>query len=484
MEDLTLRSQLSFLDLSDIVDNCGGSVLHGTPAKQALPPLSTDTRTLKPGEIFVALKGENFDGHQYIDKALEMGALAVVSEERPVKTPPQDRLWFHVPSSLGLLAALARRIREHFKGPVLAVTGSAGKSSTKTFLRHILGEGTAYSPASFNNLLGVSKTILGIPQGSERLILEIGMNALGEIQEICDTFTPDLGLITNIGTAHIGKLGSAENIRIAKKELFDALASRASTGTNVGVALNLDDPGIVRSFNEAFPRGIRKVTYSQKQPDADVFLSSRALDPETGALTVSVRYLGKTDNYRIPIFGLHQAENIAASIAGAILIGKGRASIHEGIGQVRSESHRGEVTLLRGNKVLLDEAYNSNPSALMASLQSCFQLNPSRRRVLVLGEMRELGEFSEALHSKVGTELAELHRTTQIPFTLFAVGNGALPLKQTVEQALPSMTCHWFVDASSTEKPLLNALRDGDVVLVKGSRGVQLDKLLPALKNS
>ncbi len=465
----------SWITLQHLAEWTSGTWHSTIPLQTVVPDISTDSRSLAPGQVFVALKGPSFDGHAYVAEVAKRGALAAIVESRVEVDLPQ----LVVGDTLRALVAIGENVRAAFKGPVLAITGSAGKSSTKEMVADLLGPRTVRSPKSFNNIWGVPRTLFLLQDDTRHLVLEMGMNALGEIREMCQHFKPTMGLITNIGEAHMGKLGGKEKIFEAKKELFDFLGTLA----HPHVALNLDDEWIQRAYNESFSNKPGTTTYSVNGADADVRVVNREMDPITGDLKIDLNIQGTQKSLTLQLFGLHQASNIAAASAAALLFGLTPREILERLPSLKSTSQRGELVGLSEGKTLIDESYNSNPSALIASLTSVAQLDPQRRRVLVLGEMRELGEFSDSLHSAAGKALVELYRAKKFPFLLVGVGNGFLPFLLAVEKELPGVPCIGVPDTAHAVERLRSLTLPGDIFLVKGSRGIQLEAVVEWLKS-
>jgi len=464
----------SWVRLSHLKDWCNGREL-GQWADFSVKALSTDSRSVKTGEVFLALKGDTFDGHDYVEAAVKQGASAVIAErDYPVNVPV-----LVVKNSLNALIDIGRALRHEFSGAVVAITGSAGKSSTKEMLATLLGPNTVASPASFNNLMGVSRTLCLVQDSTRLLVLEMGMNNLGEIAELCETFRPIAGLITNIGDAHIGKLGGREGVYQAKKELFDFLARPHSDA--ICVALNMDDPSVVKAYHEAFRAPVPTVTYSCEGLETDVRLVSRRLDPLTGSLEIKLDVRGEAATFQLPIFGLHQGQNIVAAVAGALVLGGHFSDFKDRINDIRAASHRGEVKRLKDNQILIDESYNCNPTALKSSLTSLAELSPNLRRVLILGEMFELGEFSETLHREVGEHLAQIQKDRPSPFVVLGVGKGTEPLLAAVKAAHPSAVLQNVPTHAEALAWTESHRKAGDVLFVKGSRGVALDKLVAKL---
>jgi len=464
----------SWVKLSHLREWCKGKEA-GQWKDVPVSTLSTDSRSLKAGEVFLALKGDNFDGHAFIEQAAKLGAAAVISE-RPFDIPIPCLV---VENTLTALVDIGRAIRNEFTGATIAITGSAGKSSTKEMLATLLGPHTVASPASFNNLMGVSRTLCLVKDDTRQLVLEMGMNALLEIKELCENFQPIAGLITNIGDAHIGKLGGREGVYQAKKELFDFLARTGNE--TVGMALNLDDSLVVRAYHEAFRFPVPTVTYSCEGNPADVRLVSRELDSESGALKLTLEVRGETATFSLPLFGFHQAQNIVAAVAGGLTLGGTFSEFRDRIAHIRAASHRGEVLRLSGGQVLIDESYNSNPTALRSSLESLCEISPARRRVLILGEMFELGEFAESLHRESGETFVTLQKQRPYPFVLVGVGKGIGPLLEPVRAAFPQALIQSFPSHAEALPWVRSQMAASDVLFVKGSRGVQLDKLVASL---
>jgi UDP-N-acetylmuramoyl-tripeptide--D-alanyl-D-alanine ligase len=423
--------------------------------------INSDSRSLKKGELFVALKGEKFDGHDYISQAIEKGAAAILSEkaEGPVPT-------LLVKDTLRALVCIAQNIREQFKGPVIAITGSAGKSSTKEMTAVLLGPHTVSSPASFNNLLGVSKTIFLIEPTTQKLVLEMGMNALYEIKEMVEIFKPDIGVITNIGDAHLGKMGGLENIYKAKKEMFDYVAT--STSHKRAIVLNQDDPKVLRAYQESGASKLPTLTYSASGKAADVRLLSCQMDSKTAYLDVEIEIKEQKVKSKIKIFGEHHKNNICAAIAAALQVGVSIEEIKSRLINIKPAKHRGEIKNISRGITLIDESYNSNFTALKSSLTTLAHFAKDRRKVLVIGEMLELDGYAEKFHKEMGAFIQEEFKDSKI--VLYSVGNfskflGAAKHYDKVEQIISDLK-----------------LSPEDIVFIKGSRGIALDKLVSALE--
>jgi len=470
---------LSKTTLQDLARWTGAQVLGTNVLNQTVHSVSSDSRTLKQGEVFVALRGDSFDGHQFMAQAISMGALAIISEHVPAELKQASIPLLQVKDSLQAYVAIGKALRDSFSGKVLGITGSAGKSSTKDMVGVLLGPNTLVSPKSYNNLLGTSKTLCLLEDTTKNLVLEMGMNGLREIQAMCENFRPEAGVITNIGTAHIGKLGGQSGIYQAKKELMDWLGNSSHCW---GVGINLDDPLVVQAVAEAVPKNTPRVTYSAKDSKADIFIEKTQINAQTGALTVDFKVEGRLISARLPHFGIHHAHNLAAAMALARLAGISWDLMEERIVQVVPSESRGQLIDLGKSITLIDESYNSNPSALISSLESVMKMDPHRRKVLVLGEMRELDEFSETLHREVGQALGKLLMKTGQKAEVVCVGADSRFLREGLQEEMPQLATHGVPDVDAV-KPWVSALlAPGDIVLVKGSRGNALDQLVKHLK--
>jgi len=470
----------SQVTLQNLIDWTQAKTSGSFSGSSEIPSISSDSRNFKSGEVFIALKGENFDGHHFLDEAASKGALALIGEKKPESLRNSPVAFLEVPNTLHAYVKVGEALRNQFKGKVLAVTGSAGKSSTKDMAGVLLGPHTLVSPKSFNNLLGVSKTLCLLEDTTQNLILEMGMNGLGEIREMCEHFSPQGGVITNIGDAHIGKLGGREGIYRAKKELFDSLEKDK---TPLGIAVNLDDPWVVKAASAAFSHAPKILTYSGKDPVADIFISKKEIHTDTGALQIQLRTEGGELSVTIPHFGMHHAYNVAAAIALARLADTPWEKIKERLSQMMPSESRGVIVPLSQGRTLIDECYNSNPSALISSLESVMALDPQRKKILVIGEMRELEDFSSRLHEEVGEKLGEMLKSHPAPVKVFGVGKDTQFLLKALQKIHPQISGEFILDVAAAQQPVIAALSQGDVIFVKGSRGVALDQLVTALKS-
>ncbi len=447
------------LTLDAVLRATGGKLLAGS-ADLALKGVTTDTRAIEPGTLFIPLKGERFDGHQFIDQAAEKGASAFLIGRDDVALPA-GRAAVRVEDTLAAYGDIARHWREHLGLAVIAVTGSSGKTSTKEMIAAVLGRflRVGKSHANFNNEVGVPKTLLSMVPGDEACIVEMGMRGPGEIAYLASVARPTIGVITNVGTAHIERLGTQEAIAKAKGELLRV------GGPTMTAVLNGDDPLVMK---EGLDHLGPVTTFSLRDPKATVWA-------EGAGRTFVAHWLGSelvpagSTRITLPHAGPHHQQNALAAIAVARLLGFTLPLEVD----LEPEELPGRARVVRlGDLEVVDETYNANPESMRASLAG-FCLEPCRgRRVAVLGDMGELGNYAEVGHRAVGDAVrdADIHR-------LFTVGEKA---RWIAEQA-PEKAEH-FDTKEALAEALLDYLLPGDRVFLKGSRSSRMEDILKALE--
>jgi len=438
---------------------------------------SIDSRTAGGGDLFFAIPGPNFDGHDYVVPALERGSrAALVTHEWAGKHPGIAPL-LAVEDPRRALGRLAREARRKWGRPIVAVTGSNGKTTTKELIAAVLA--TQYrvskSGGNLNNDLGLPLSLLRFDDQAEIGVLEMGMNHAGEIRELAKIAEPSVGVVTNVNPAHLEHFSSVDEIALAKRELIDGLPTD-------GVAvLNADDERVSR-FAGQHPG--RTVTFGIDR-EADF----QAVDVETlGARGVRFRLVEKSPAERAPVPfssplpGRHNISNILAAIAAASVFDIGPESLADVISQFRPRGMRGEVLETSG-VLFLNDCYNSNPRAVHEMLEVLRQTS-AKRKIAVLGEMRELGPDSADLHRAIGREVAG----AGINMLVAVSGLARETAKEAVRCGLPRSAVHFFEDAGAGGNFLATSLTAGDAVLFKGSRGVgletALDAVLASLKGS
>jgi UDP-N-acetylmuramoyl-tripeptide--D-alanyl-D-alanine ligase len=412
---------------------------------------SVDTRTQQPGDVYFALRGPNFDGHDFAQAALERGAAAVV-----VERPAGNGEELVVRDTLEALQQAGAWARERWGGTVVGVTGSAGKTTTKDAIAHLLGAElpVGRTIGNLNNHVGVPLSILRLPDVARAAVLEMGMNHAGEIARLAEIARPEIGVVTNVGHAHVEFFDSIEGVAAAKRELIEGL--RPS-----GVAvLNADDERVAR-FRERHPG--RSITFGFSQ-GADV----RAEAAELGESGSRFRALGV--DYQTGLTGKHAVMNLLAAIAVAQVFEIAPERLREPVASFATGKMRGERTEHRG-VTIWNDCYNSNPDAAESMIE-VLRATPARRRIAVLGEMLELGRASEELHRRVGRYAAG-HGVD----LLVGVRGAARWMVEEARAAGMSAEAAVFVDDAADAGEFTRAAAEaGDAVLFKGSRGVRVER--------
>jgi UDP-N-acetylmuramoyl-tripeptide--D-alanyl-D-alanine ligase len=455
------------LTLAEIAAVTDGSVLDADADIVVYGDAFLDSRSVVSRGLFVAVPGERVDGHDYARQAIDAGAAAALSQ-RPVGVPSvvvSDSV-----VALGRLAAHVRRQLTELQ--VIAITGSQGKTGTKDLLATILESvgPTVSPPASFNNEIGVPLTALRADRRTRYLVSEMGARGPGHIGYLCSLVSPTIGVELNVGLAHLGEFGSREGIAKAKAELVEALPSD-------GVAvLNLDDPLVaaMASHTSATVLGFGLGA------SASVRLGNVELDSDAKP---SFDLMIGSDSARISLqlIGEHQAHNAAAAAAAAHAVQIPFAMIVSGLSSARARSQwRMSVTTSAAGFTVINDAYNANPDSVAAALRTLAGLDQAAdgRTVAVLGEMRELGDASDAQHFEVGGLAASLGVDI-----ILAVGQGARSIVDGARQR-PGWTgdAEWVPDVAAAIRFLRGALRSSDVVLVKASRAAALERVAQALE--
>jgi UDP-N-acetylmuramoyl-tripeptide--D-alanyl-D-alanine ligase len=417
---------------------------------------SVDTRTLSPGDLFFALRGPNHDGHAYAALAIEKGAAAVV-----VDHPLPVANAIIVPDSQAALQDLAAWARQHWGGRVVGVTGSAGKTTVKDAIAHLLAVElpVGKTVGNLNNHVGVPLSILRLPDESRVGVLEMGMNHAGEIRMLAAIAKPDIGVVTNVGYAHVEAFDSIDGVALAKRELIEALDPQA------GIAvLNADDPRVLR-FREIHPG--RTITFGLSE-GADVRATDIALSPE------GTRFRVDGIDFYTTLAGRHGVLNLLAGMAVARAFEIPMERLRDAVATFTIGKMRGE-RLEHNGITIWNDCYNSNPEAVHAMLE-LLRATPARRRIAVLGEMLELGRAAEFLHRRAGRCAAEsgLH-------ALIAVqGAARFMAEEAVRAGMPPHSVHFFErsNRAAAGEFVREMVQPGDAVLFKASRGVEIERVM------
>jgi UDP-N-acetylmuramoyl-tripeptide--D-alanyl-D-alanine ligase len=455
---------MAALHLGDIARTTGGSVVQGSP-ERIFTSFGIDSRTIGAGGLFFAVRDKR-DGHDFVAAAAAAGAAgAVVS--RPVAVPDRSFALVRVTDTVAALQALAAAVLARRPIEVVAITGSVGKTTTKEFTAALLSRRfrVLKSEGNFNNHLGLALSLLRLEPGDEVAVLEMGMSAAGEIGALTRIAPPDVAVVTNISPVHLQFFDSLEEIARAKKEVLDGAKPGATA------VLNADDP-LVMGIAEGF--GGRKITFGRGRR-ADVRVESIEARGYDG-FDLGLRY-GR-EHAQTPFLFLNEAavENLLAAAAVSFSLGLSFDEIRPAIGGLRPCAHRGVLVEAGGGVRVYDDSYNSNPRALEAALKSLAAL-PAARKVAVLADMLELGATAEELHRRAGKVLAAAGWDV-----LVAVGPLAAAIADGASAAgMSAAMIHRFADAASAAAAMGGIVRPGDLVLVKGSRGMKAEAVVEAL---
>ena len=420
---------------------------------------SVDTRTQSVGDLYFALRGPNHDGHDYVAAAIGKAAAGVVVEAGR-EIPPEARgRQLEVADTLRALQGVGSWARRRWGGTVVGVTGSAGKTTTKDAIAHLLQVEleTGRTIGNFNNGVGVPLSILRLPDQCRVAVLEMGMNHAGEIRELAGIARPDIGVVTNVGYAHVEFLGTLDGIAGAKRELIDELPAG-------GVAVLSADDARVRALRETHPG--RTVTFGFAE-DADV--RAEAFDESAAGLT---RFRASGVNFETTLVGRHGVMNLLAAMAVARVFDIAPERLRDAVRSFSAGRMRGERTQHRGVEIWND-CYNSNPEAAQAMIDA-LGAAPARRRFAVLGEMLELGPSSEELHRRLGRYAAH----HGVDFLIGVSGQASAMVDEAALAGMPPEAARFFDDASEAGAFLRTEARPGDAVLFKGSRGVRVERAL------
>jgi UDP-N-acetylmuramoyl-tripeptide--D-alanyl-D-alanine ligase len=460
------------LSATDVANATRGTIAQGDPAT-AIGRLSIDSRAVQPGDLFVAIHGDRFDGHRFVDAALQGGAIGAMVHQLPVApqagtAPPA--LLIEVEDTTRGLQDLAREVRRRSGAKVVAITGSAGKTTTKEVVAEFLAARfTVFrNKGNLNNHIGLPLSLLELRARPEIAVVELGMNHAGEISTLVGIAEPEVRVWTNVGDAHMGFFDSAEAIADAKGEILE----RVREG-DVLIA-NANDPRIMeraRSFKGTV------VTFGI-ETEADVRANAvqhRGLE----GMEADVVTRHGSGRLTTPLLGSGNLSNILAALAVGGHFEVPLADMLDIARRLTPAYHRGELLRLPGGVTLIDDSYNSSPAALKRSLETVASATGSARKIAVLGEMLELGSHAERLHRECGRAAAKAGLDL-----LIAVGGtpAAAMAKEAVAAGMPDRCVLYVATKDEAAESAMRQVRPGDLVLVKGSRGIGTDLVVERLK--
>lgn len=469
--------------LREIAKLCGAAHrLNPSLAESEPVGFTIDSRTVKPGELFVAIPGERVDGHQFVAEVLDKGAAAalVVHKRLPFASALgdyADRLLF-VENTVCAFQKLAARVLAAWGRPVVGITASAGKTTMKDLTAHVLAaRGRVFkSLGNLNTSYGLALTVGGLISGGARpddfalAVLEMGMSSYGEIANLTDIAPPQVAIVGNVGTAHIEFFGTSDAIAEAKAELVDGLKTG---GTAI---LNADDPRVLRMRER---RSDMAVLSFAVDADADVRASAIESEDDLSGTRFELTMPSGRTLVRLPLIGRHNVYNALAAAAAGHYFGLSAEQIAAQLATAAASKMRGELLRFPNGVTVIDDSYNSNPQALVESVRAMAAARGFKRRIVVAGEMLELGVQGEELHRECGRAIAEAGVEK-----LFGVRGLARELVAgaTASGKMNESQAAFFAAPEEAAEALVAEASEGDLILVKGSRGVRTERVVERLR--
>jgi UDP-N-acetylmuramoyl-tripeptide--D-alanyl-D-alanine ligase len=455
------------LSIDEIVAATGGSVVQGG-REIIFRGISTDSRTVGEGNIFIALRGDKFDGHNFLSEVVEKGAAGLLVSERPGVVFPQSPAVIRVEDTLRALGDIAASWRKKFSIPVVAITGSSGKTTTKEMLAGILNisRSVLKTEGNYNNLIGLPLTLLGMEGGHEIAIVELGTNSPGEIGRLTRIADPTVGIITNVGLAHLEGLRSPDMIREEKGDLFRCMNESATA------VINADDEAVVKVGREWSGK---RITYGING-QADV-MAREIVQMGAEGLRFSMHSDASTCELTMNVLGIHHVYNALAAAATALAVGADISDITNGLSSFRPVSGRMNIKKMANGAYVIDDTYNANPSSVREALISLRDLKGKGKAFVILGDMLELGEHAEAMHESTGEFVAATGAEDIFLKGEYAPATAAGAIKNGAR----SEQIHFFTSDDAVTSYLRPRLKEGDWILVKGSRRMKMELVVQAV---
>lgn len=427
---------------------------------QAQKKVSTDTRRITPGAIFFALKGDNFDGNEYADKALALGASYAVIDNKAY-LPPNNPQYILVPNVLKALQDLAREYRRTLQIPILGITGSNGKTTTKELIASVLKTEKRIfaTQGNLNNHIGVPLSLLSITADTEIAVIEMGTNQPGDIRELAEIVEPTHALITNVGRAHLEKLKGLKGVAVEKGQLFQVV--KKSGGT---IFLNVED----KRVSEQGKGNKNVITYGKATGD----YCFRIIENSLNSLKLGIKMKGREELFNAQVSGEHNAMNITVAVAVGQTFGISLKGIKEGVFQYAPSNHRSQIIEKEHYTIWMD-AYNANPSSMKATIQHI--ASTGKKQAWILGDMLELGVDTRHAHLEIGKYIHDYK-----PLVAILVGEKIHYALREVSDAKRVIYCKKYEEIPQNLSEIL--IQAGvELVLIKGSRGMALERLLERL---
>ena len=462
MKDITVKDILEYTD---------GKLITGNE-NIVCKTFSKDTRTIKEGDIYIGIKGENFDGNVFWKKALDNGAMGVIVQgiefDKQDLEAYQDKVIIQVKDTLQALYKLASYKREIYKVPVIAITGSVGKTSTKDLVASVVAQKykICKTVGNNNNNIGMPFTILNAPEDIEAFVLEMGMNHFGEIHLLSEIAKPNICVITNIGTSHIGNLGSRENILKAKLEILDG-------AQNPYMVINHDND-LLNKWYEKNKNNINIKTYGINKK-SDIQAKDIQLYEEGSEYKIYLN--NKEETIEVPVGGEHFVLNSLCAIAVGEILDIQNEDIKRGIETFSLTKNRMEITELREGMKIINDAYNSSVESVKASLSYMSQMK-ANRRIAVLGDILETGEFAEKLHKEIGKIVCE----NKVDMLICSGENAKYIVESAKENGFDEKNIYYFDDKEDIVELLKKCIQPEDVILLKASNGMRFFDIAEKIK--
>ena len=456
------------MNVEDILDVTKGKLIIGN-IEEKCENFCTDTRKIQANDVYIGLKGENFNGNEYYEEALNKGAKVAIISGIEVKNPEmfQDKTIIEVEDSLIAFGQIAAYKRSLYNIPVVQITGSVGKTSTRDIIGNVVSTEykTLKTEGNMNNAIGLPTTVLKL-KDHEALVVESGMNHFGEIRYLGEIAKPTIAVITNVGTAHIGLLGSRENILKAKLEILESLQPGGT------VVINNDNDLLHEWANE--DKEYKKYTFGIDNK-SDVMAYD--INMYNDYSTYKVKINKKEYNVTVPVTGKHFVYNSLCAIAIGNLLNISPENIIKGIKEFELTKRRMEVDKIKNNITIINDSYNASYDSMVAAIDYLKEID-GKRKIAILGDMFELGDFAEDLHRKVGAYVAE----KDIDLLITVGENSKFIAKQAIENGMDSNKVIELESNENAIKYLKDNMKSEDVLLLKAANGMKFAEIYDALQ--
>lgn len=455
--------------VKEIIEFTGGRLTLGKPDAE-VKSFSLDSRTLKKGDLFIAIKGNNFDGHKFAEDCIKKGACGIIVEDSFQINNNFSGIAIKVKDTTKALGDIARIYRKKFQGSLIAITGTVGKTTTKELVALVMQERFSVhkTEGTLNNHIGVPVTLLGLSPGHHSAVIELGMSGLGEIKYLAGIAQPDVGVITNIGPAHLEQLGSIDNVLKAKSELLEVMKKDGL------VILNRDD----KYFGELHSRKHSRLITIGRHHEADFQAVDIAIGKDGG---ISFKLLAKPFSdileIKLPVIGMHNIYPAMTAAAIGYGLNVGPAGIINGLGKVRLPKLRLELKEVAGMKII-DDCYNANPISMVSALETLNMLHAEGKKIFVCSDMKELGQYAEMYHKELGKQVHDYKIDR-----LISVGEFSAFVSETaVECGMPAENVRHCKNNLEAVEVLSHWLEPGGIVLVKGSRANHMEEITSGIE--